>query len=85
MSLNAILVSLLGIVFFVGSIIIAIISTQRFLGVGMLFTSVGCICCGLTDGFADTTARGHSFKRVGVVAFAVGIPIVAFSAYRLSF
>jgi hypothetical protein len=84
MSLNAILITLLGIMFFLGGLIVAALYSQRFLGMGMVLTSVGCVCCGLTDGFVDATARGYSFKRVGVVSFAIGIPIVAFSAYRMS-
>jgi hypothetical protein len=84
MSLNAILITLLGAVFFIGGLIVAVLSSQRILGFGMILIAVGCVCCGLTDGFVDATARGYSFKRVGVVAFAVGVPIVVFSAYRLT-
>ena len=82
-SLNAVLVLILGMVFLAGGIYFFVFAGLRILGIGMLMTAVGCICCGLTDGFTDPTPRGSFFKRTGAGAFILGIPILAYASYRL--
>ena len=81
-SLNAILVLILGVVFLIGGVYFIVTPWARIMGISMLSTALGCICCGLTDGFTDVTPRGIALRKVGVVAFLVGIPILAYSAYR---
>jgi hypothetical protein len=82
-SLNAILILLLGGVFLVGGLYLILNPSMRIMAVGMLATAIGCICCGLTDGFTDATPRGHALKKVGAAAFVVGVPILAYSSYRM--
>jgi hypothetical protein len=83
-SLNAILIILLGLVFLLGGVYFFVFSGMRFLGFGMFSTALGCICCGLTDGFTDPTPRGSLLKRVGGIAFIIGVPILIYSGYKLA-
>ena len=82
-SLNAVLVSILGLVFLVGGIYFFLFAHNRLMGFGMLATAIGCICCGLTDGFTDVSDRGLLLKRAGASAFIVGVPILAYSGYTM--
>jgi hypothetical protein len=82
-SLNAVLILLLGAIFLIGGAYFIFTPWMRVLGFGMLSTALGCIFCGLTDGFADVTPRGIAFRKVGVVAFFIGVPVLAYSAYRM--
>ena len=81
-TLNAILILALGVVFLiVGGYFI--FTPLRILAVGMFALASGCICCGLTDGFSDVSARGMLLRRFGIISFLVGIPLVGYSVYRL--
>lgn len=82
-SLNAILILLLGAVFLIGGLYFALLPWARILAFGMLSTAVGCICCGLTDGFTDATPRGHMLKKIGATGFFIGLPILIYSSYKL--
>jgi hypothetical protein len=83
-SLNSVLISMLGIVFlFIGTYIFVAVDQQVF-GIGMAATALGCMFCGMTNGFADRSPRGYAYRRLGMVAFAIGIPVIAISAWRLS-
>jgi len=82
-SLNAVLISLLGIVFLLGGIAAVAYYALYVLGFGLLSTALGCVCCGLTDGFTERSHRGFIFKRIGGGALIVGVPILFYSAYRM--
>ena len=82
-SLNAVLILLLGGVFLIGGVYFIMNPWMRILGLGMLSTAVGCICCGFTDGFTDATPRGQMFKKVGAVAFIIGVPVLVYSSYKV--
>ena len=81
-TLNAILVLALGVVFFVGGVYFIFTPYLRVLAIGMLALASGCVCCGLTDGFTDVSPKGQLLRRFGYVSFLVGIPIVGYSVYR---
>jgi hypothetical protein len=81
-SLNAILISLLGVVFLIGGVYFFISPGGRILGFGMLVTAVGCICCGLTDGFTELVPPGPALKRLGAAAFIIGLPILIYGGYK---
>ena len=83
-SLNAILMLGLGLVFLGGGFyVILFMPYLRLMGVGMLLTGIGCVCCGLTDGFTDPTPRGIALRRFGAAAFVVGVPLLAYFGYRM--
>ena len=53
----------------------------RVLGAGLIFFGLGCLFCGLTDGFTDPTPRGYAFRKLGFGAYLIGIPILAYATY----
>lgn len=83
-SINAVLVLVLGAVFLFGGVYFAIFTAYRLMGFGMLATAVGCVCCGLTDGFTDATPRGLLLKRFGAAAFIIGVPILIYAGYQFA-
>ena len=81
-TLNAVLVLALGVLFLAGGVYFLSVPHLRILGVGMLALASGCVCCGLTDGFADVSPLGLMLRRFGFISFLVGIPVVGYSVYR---
>ena len=82
-SWNAVLILILGALFLFGGLYTITVPLMRILGVGMLATAAGCICCGLTDGFTDSTPRGMLVRRVGIVAFIIGVPVLGYAAFQI--
>lgn len=82
LTLNAVLVLALGMVFLAGGIYFLFMPFFRVLAVGMFALASGCVCCGLTDGFTDVSPTGQLLRRFGFISFLVGIPLVGYSVYR---
>ena len=83
-TLNALLVTLLGFVFLIGGVYSLVFARLYMLAFGCLMTALGCICCGLTDGFTDSSPSGFVLKRIGAAALFVGLPVLFYSTYRLT-
>lgn len=81
-TLNAALILALGTVFLAAGIYFALNPYMRIVAVGMFALALGCVCCGLTDGFSDISPRGLLLRKFGFVAFLIGIPIVAYSLFN---
>jgi len=84
LTLNAVLILGLGLVMGALSLYMAMRSYTRMLAVGLFVTGLACILCGLTDGFADVTPRGVAMRKVGVISFVIGLPILIYSPNVLS-
>jgi hypothetical protein len=82
-SLNAVLILILGVIFLLGGVYFVLLPWYRLLGLSMLATAVGCICCGLTDGFTNVTPLGTKLRKIGVVAFIVGVPVLVYTTYGI--
>jgi hypothetical protein len=82
-SMNAVLILVLGAVFLFGSGYYALFGNNRIMAFGMFAVAIGCICCGLTDGFTDPSPRGSLFKRLGAVGFVVGVPVLVYTVYKM--
>jgi len=80
---NSWLVLVVGIGFLLGGLYCWFTLNNRLLAVGMVMTGIGWVLMGLTDGFTDPTPRGKLFFRLAIVAFMVGVPLVAYHAYRM--
>ena len=81
-TLNAILILALGLVFMLAGMYFVMIPYTRIVALGMFALTLGCVCCGLTDGFTDISPRGLLLRKFGFVAFLVGIPIVGYSLFN---
>lgn len=81
-SLNAILMFGLGVALFAIGAYVAFIPYLRLMAIGLVLTGIGCIFCGITDGFTDPTPRGILFRRLGAGAMIIGILIAGYTAFR---
>lgn len=54
----------------------------RITGVGLFFTGIGNLLLGITDGFVDMSPLGRIFYRVAILAYIIGLPVLAFAVYR---
>ncbi len=51
-------------------------------GAGLIFTGLGGILCGVTNGFTDYTPLGRLFWKIGIIALLLGLPVVIYYIYR---
>ena len=73
----------LGVLFLVGGAYMGLsFAYMRMMAAGLIITGIGCIFCGLSDGFTDPTPRGVAFRKIGFAAFIIGVPILAYASYR---
>ena len=56
-------------------------ASGRFYAVGFLFTGIGNILFGMTNGFVDMTPIGRLLYRLALVAYIIGIPLIAYFLY----
>ena len=52
---------------------------------GLLCLGVGCICCGLTNGFTDPAPKTYLLRKFGKVALIIGVPITLYFTYLLMY
>ncbi|HEY8562647.1 MAG TPA: hypothetical protein VIL74_19875 [Pyrinomonadaceae bacterium] len=55
---------------------------SRMHSVGFVFTGIGNILFGFTNGFTDMSPLGLKLYRLALAAFIVGIPIVIHYLYK---
>jgi len=55
---------------------------SRVHAVGFLFTGIGNILFGATNGFTDLTPIGQKLYRLALLAYVVGVPLVAYFLYN---
>jgi hypothetical protein len=82
-SLNSWLVMIIGLVFLISGLYHGLFYRDRVLSAGMVTFGVGFLFLGLTDGFSDPTPRGKLFYRIAIIAFIIGIPILALEAWEM--
>lgn len=79
---NSIVMILIGLAMIVLAVYLAFTAGGRFFAVGFFFTGVGNILFGATNGFMDMTPMGGKLFRIGLGAYAIGIPVIAYFVYR---
>ncbi len=84
LSLNTVLMVLIGGAFIVFSMYHGLFFRDRLATIGLFATGIGCTFLGLTDGFTDPTPRGKVLYKIAVVAFVVGLPILAKTAWEMA-
>ncbi len=58
----------------------------RVYAVGFFCTGIGNILFGMTNGFVDMTSIGRLLFRVALIAYIIGVPLIAYYLYgELSF
>jgi hypothetical protein len=82
-SLNSVMITGLGVILIAVGFYLAFSPLGRMLAAGLVFTGTGCVFSGLTNGFADPTPQGLRFRKLGLAAFIVGVPILALGLFYL--
>lgn len=76
---NSIIMILIG----VGCLYAAYNSSDRVFSFGLFGIGVGNILLGVTHGFSDRTLRGRTLFRIGALAYAFGIPVLAYWMFNI--
>lgn len=85
-TVNSVLMIIIGLGLMAFGIWMAIQPFSRIFGAGFFFTGVGNVIFGATNGFTDMTPVGRYLFRVAVIAYIIGVPIIAYYLYgELSF
>lgn len=79
---NSILMIFIGLALIVFGVWLATNPWGRIFGAGFVFTGIGNILFGLTNGFTDMTPFGRTLFRFAVLAYLVGIPLIGYFLYR---
>lgn len=66
----------------IGFAVYLLLGPSRLFAVGFLFTGLGNILFGLTNGFTDMSPVGQKFYRLALLVYLVGIPLIGFYLYR---
>ena len=79
---NSILILLLGAGCVLGGIMVYR-SEKEIIGIGLFLTGIGNFMLGLTNGFNDTSPTGRHLFRIGMLAYAFGIPLIAYETFTI--
>jgi hypothetical protein len=75
---NALLMILIGFALMAFGGWLAIRQGSRIHGVGFFATGIGNILFGITNGFTNMTPTGRLIYRLALVAYLVGLPLIAY-------
>lgn len=79
---NSVLMMIIGVSLMVFGVWLASHSGTRIDGAGFFFTGIGNILFGITNGFTDMTSTGRLLYRLALVAYLIGIPVIAYFLYK---
>jgi hypothetical protein len=79
---NSVAMVLIGLVLIVLGVLIMLSPASRFHSVGFIFTGIGNILFGITNGFTDMTPVGQKLFRLALAAYIFGIPVIAHFLYK---
>jgi hypothetical protein len=78
---NSIIMILIGLGLMAFGAWLALHSWSRMFGIGFLATGIGNVLFGATNGFTDMTPVGRNLFRFALVAYIVGVPLIAYYLY----
>lgn len=78
---NSVLMILIGLALMAFGGWMAMYPGGRVDGAGFFFTGIGNILFGITNGFTDMTSTGRLLYRLALVAYLIGIPLIAHYLY----
>ena len=50
---------------------------------GLLLTGLAMTLCGLTNGFTDQSLWGRNLRKLGILCFLAGLPLLGYGVYRI--
>jgi hypothetical protein len=78
---NSILMVIIGLALIAFGVSLGLKAWGRMYAVGFLFTGVGNILFGITNGFTDMTPTGRLLFRIALIAYIIGVPLIAYFLY----
>jgi len=79
---NSIVMILIGLVLIVLGVLVVLMPAHRMHSVGFIFTGIGTVLFGLTNGFTDMSGMGLKLYRFALAAYAVGVPVIIHFLYK---
>lgn len=79
---NSIVMILIGLLMIALGGFLLFSSVARFHSVGFVFTGIGNILFGLTNGFTNMSSTGLKLYRLALTAYLLGIPIIGHFLYK---
>lgn len=76
-TLNSVLMVLIGLGLMAFGVWLALRQGSRIDGTGFFFTGIGNILFGITNGFTNMSSTGRLLYRLALVAYLIGIPLIA--------
>jgi len=79
---NSILVLVIGALLLAAGGYVGITWRMYYFAVGLILLGLGSALCGLTNGFSNHSPNGRLLRKIGSLAFLIGLPLVFYSLYR---
>ena len=79
---NSIIMILIGVALVSIGVLVALMPANRMHAVGFVFAGIGNILFGLTNGFTDMSPIGLKLYRLALLAYIVGVPVIAHFLYK---
>lgn len=79
---NSIIMILIGVAMIAGGVFVALLPGSRMHSVGFIFTGIGNILFGLTNGFTDLSPVGLKLYRLALAAYIFGVPVIIHFLYK---
>lgn len=79
---NSVLMILIGVGLIVFGVWLMTTPSSRVYASGFLFTGLGNVLFGMTNGFTDMTPTGRKLYRIALITYLIGIPIIIYFLYR---
>jgi hypothetical protein len=79
---NSIVMILIGLALIVIGVFIVLSPSGRMHSVGFLFTGIGNILFGMTNGFTNMSPTGLKLYRIALATYVIGVPIIAHFLYK---
>jgi len=82
-SAKDVIVILAGAILLVLGVWVGIDGYTRVLGAGIFLVGVGTVALGATQGFIDSSPPTAVVSKLGVLAYILGVPALAYGLWRL--
>ena len=79
---NSIVMILIGLVLIGLGVMVVLSPASRIHSVGFVFTGIGNILFGITNGFTDMSPIGLKLYRLALGAYVIGVPVIAHFLYK---
>ncbi len=82
LSFNSVLLLILGLLLLAGGGYVGVNWRMYHFAIGLILVGIGSLLCVLTNGFSDYSPRGRLLRKIGSLAFLIGLPLVFYNLYR---